>query len=113
MISSQTYSSALTISVKAAEDIPQFRFVNYLGGICTAGERALGVSSLEAKAGTQATIETLGTMLVETVGAVSKGAAISSDTDGKAKAAGAGEVVNAYALGSCSGASLIKIRLVI
>lgn len=113
MISTETYHSALTISIKAAEDIPKFRFVNYLGGICGLGERALGVTSLPATTGRQATIETLGTMLVESSEAIARGDALSSDATGKAKVADAGEIVNAFALSSSTGAAIIKVRLAI
>ncbi len=113
MISTQTYSSALTISVKASEDIPKYRFINYYGNLCALGERALGVSSLSASKDNQVTTETLGTMLVETNGAIAKGSALSSTADGKAKIAETTETINAYALSSCSAAGIIKIRLVI
>ncbi len=113
MITNQTYNSALTISIKAAEVIPKFRFINYLGEICTLGERALGVSSLTANQNTQVTIETLGTMLIETSTAISKGTEISSDELGKAKAATTGEIVNGIAMSSCSSAGVIKIKLVV
>jgi hypothetical protein len=113
MISTETYHSALTISIKAAEDIPQFRFINYVGGICGLGERALGVSSLAATGGSQVTTETLGTMLVESSEAIARGDAISSDANGKAKLADAGEIVNAFALSTCTGAAIIKVRLAI
>lgn len=111
MISTLTYNSALTISVKASQDIPKFRFVDYFGNLCGAGDRALGVSSIETASGRQISLEILGTILVESGGVINKGDAVSSDAEGKAKLAEAGETVNGYALSSSSGVGVIKVRL--
>lgn len=111
MISTLTYNSALTISVKASQDIPKFRFVDYDGNLCGAGERALGISSLEAATGRQISLVILGTMLLESAGVINKGDAVSSDADGKAKLAETGETVNGYALSSSSGVGSIVVRL--
>lgn len=79
-----TYNLAQTLTIEAAVDLEEKRFVDRDGNYCGAGEKAKGVCMLDVSAGKQATIGTLGTAPVLTGGAITKGAPVTSDANGKA-----------------------------
>lgn len=111
-INNLTYQPLQSISIKATEDIPAFRFVSFAGGKCAAETKAFGVSPIAILTDEYAAIVTLGTISVESSGSINIGDDVTSDADGTAKAATAGMPVNGRALTACSGAGFVKIQLV-
>jgi len=107
----KTYQPIQMLTVTAAEQIPAARFVDYNGNLCSADERALGVSEISFDAGDTASVICLGVAIVETTGAITKGSDVTADSNGKAKLATTG-AVNGRALDSCSTAGFIRIKLV-
>ena len=91
------YKPLLIDSVKALTNLPKHRFVGFDGGICAAGAKALGVCDVETDAGQQAPIGVIGILLVESGGAITQGAEITSDTSGRAIVASESQKVNCYA----------------
>ena len=43
-IMDKTYQPLQSLTIKAVEDLPGFRFVSHLGSLCDADARALGVT---------------------------------------------------------------------
>jgi len=83
----KTYQPILTTSITAGADIPKGRFIGFDGGLCGANAKALGVSEVDTKQGQQLPVIVYGIAIVETGGAVSAGAAVTSDSSGRAVAA--------------------------
>ncbi|MFP4527294.1 MAG: DUF2190 family protein [Candidatus Kapaibacterium sp.] len=108
----KTYQPVQSLTVAAAEDLPAYRFVAIGGSLCTAGELALGVTDLAWLSGENASVVSLGTIVVETSGAVTAGDDVAADASGKAKTAEAGNAINGRALDGTTGAGFVKIKLV-
>jgi hypothetical protein len=108
----KTYQPLQSLTVKAAADLPPFRFVAIDGSLCGNETRALGVTEIEWLEDEYAAVVSLGTIVIETSEAILAGADVTSAADGKAKTAVAGNPVNGRALEGCSGAGFIKIKLV-
>ncbi len=108
----KTYQPVQAVSVKAAEDLPGFRFVSHLGSVCAAGAKSLGVPEVSWKEDEQAAVITLGTIAVETSESISAGANVTSDSEGMGVVATEGDAVNGRALDSCSEPGFVKILLV-
>lgn len=111
-VNNKTYNPAHSITMKAGEDIPAFRFVSHMGTLCDAETKSAGVSEVPWDTGEYAAIITLGTMPIETTTTIDVGEDVTSDADGKAKPAGIDMPVNGRALNSCSGAGFVTISLV-
>lgn len=128
-MTNKTYKPLLIDSVKATADLPKQRFVSFGGAVCTAGEKALGISDVETDNGQFAPVGVLGIFLIETGGAITQGDAVTSDADGKAVTATGdtiesttedetttysiqkGDAINGYALDTASSSGEI-IRVV-
>lgn len=80
----QTEKILLTTSVAAAAALSALHFVTYAGGVPTAGQRTLGIANTDYDAGEQAGVKTHGELLVVAGGAVSVGAEVESDAQGRA-----------------------------
>lgn len=93
-----------TTGAKATAAIPERRFANYSAVVCGNAERAFGVFRDECSVGDAPGIICEGIALVETGAAFPKGAAITSDAQGRARAAVGTEPVNGYAVSESSGA---------
>lgn len=79
--------------------INPFRFVNYASGQATANQAAQGITHDGADAGAKdCGVITAGTAIVEAGGVFAVGAALTSDDNGRAVAATAGQIINALAL---------------
>lgn len=107
-----TYQPLQKITMQAAELLPEFRFVNYEGKVCGAGEKSFGVVEKNWSEGTFASIITLGSVPIDTSVTVHAGDALTSDADGKAKPAGTGDAINGRALETCVGSGSVKMFLV-
>lgn len=108
----KTYQPVQAVTVKAAEDLPAFRFVSHLGSLCADENKALGITETDWINGEYAAVITLGTMAVETATTINLGDDITSAADGKAKAAEGTEPVNGRALDSCTGSGFVRVNLV-
>ncbi|WP_428243004.1 DUF2190 family protein [Gynuella sp.] len=93
----KTHSPILVMSITALSDIAQRRFVGLGGDVCAAGAKALGATEFEVAAGEQASVNAIGAILIEAAGAISAGAEVESDANGKAVTLSAG-ISNGYAL---------------
>ncbi len=100
----RTYKPGITESVKAQADLLKQRFVGFDGNYCGAGAKALGICDVEITQGQFAPVVLNGILLVETGGAVTSGAKVASDADGKAVAVTASEEINGFAIDSAAGA---------
>ncbi len=112
MSTNKSYQPLQSLNIRAAEDLPGFRFVSHLGTLCVADTRALGVTEVDWLRGELASVVSLGTIPIQTTTSVNAGDDVTSDADGKGKAAISSEPVNGRALDSCSGAGYVKIKLV-
>lgn len=112
MATRKTYQPVQHISIRAAEDLPGFRFVSHLGTLCNADTRALGVTEVDWLSGELASVVTLGTIPIQTTTTVNAGDDITADLYGKGKTVESSEPVNGRALDSCTGAGFVKIKLV-
>lgn len=102
MITDKTYSPVLRLTVQAAEELPAYRFVNYAGELCGAGEKALGITDYPALSGEFVSLIVLGTAIIECSEAITGGTQISSDSVGKGQILGEGETSNGYAIADSS-----------
>lgn len=111
VLSNKTYQPVQLITVKADEDLPAFRFVDFTGKLCQEESLALGVTEVDWLDGSYASVVTLGTIIIETDSAVAVGEPITSSNEGKAKKAEGTVPINGVALDSCTGAGFIRIKL--
>jgi hypothetical protein len=111
-ITSRTYQPVQALSVKAAEDLPPFRFVSHLGSLCATETKSMGITETNWLNGELAAVVSLGTIAIETTTTISTGMNVAADTLGKAKPATNDMIVNGRALESCTGAGFIKIQIV-
>lgn len=107
-----TYQPVQSVTVKAGEDLPAFRFVSHLGTICEADGKALGVTEADWLAEEFASVITLGTIPIETATAVNIGDALTAATDGKAKPVSSTEEINGRALSDTPAAGFVKMLIV-
>lgn len=111
-VNNKTYKPILNLTLKANEDVPAFRLVDFNGNISANNEKSLGVVDIEYKTGDEMSVIALGTATVETLGAITKGTDVASAADGKARTATPGEKIIGRALDTCTGADFIRILLV-
>lgn len=78
-----------TASILAAADLVKHRFIGFDGNLCGANAKARGVSAADTKTGQMCPINIAGEVLVESGGAITAGAALAADANGKAVAAAA------------------------
>lgn len=108
----KTYQPVLITSVTAAADTVKHRFIGFGGALCGADQKALGVSDADTKSGQQMPVVVVGIALVEASGAISQGARVFSDANGKATATGTNNP-NGHAVDSATGAGeIIRVRLI-
>ena len=106
----KTYKPLLIDSVKAVSNLKQHRFVGLDGNVCQAGAKAYGVCDVETDAEQYTPVAVLGILLIETGGAITIGAEVTSDAEGKAVAVTGSEKVNGYALDeSTTSGEIIRI----
>jgi len=108
----KTYQPLQSLTVLAVEIIPAARFVDFSGALCTDNKRALGVSEVDWVPSQYAQVVSLGTITVEAASSINQGDDITSASEGKARKANTGEIVNGRALNSASTGGFVKIKLV-
>lgn len=93
----KTHSPILTLSMTASAALTMNRMVGLDGDVCGAEAKAAGMAQFDADAGEQVGVAALGVILVEAGAAITAGAEIESDDEGRAiaKTRGAG---NGHAL---------------
>jgi hypothetical protein len=94
MLTKNSYQPILRLTVRAAEDIPSYRFVDVNGHISASGAFALGVSDYPSLQGELISLIVEGTAIVGCSGNLTAGTKITSDATGKAIAAGTNDSVN-------------------
>jgi hypothetical protein len=110
-INNRTYKPVQTVTITAAADLTAFRLVSHAGEHCDSGAKSMGAAEIDWLQGETAAVVTLGTISLETSGAVTAGDPVASDENGKAKTAAPGDAVNARALSSTSAAGYITAQL--
>jgi len=111
-ITNKTYQPVQAITVVAAENLPQFRFVSHDGTLCGDETRALGVTEIDWVSGEAVSLITLGTIIIESSEAIAAGADVTSAADGKAKTATSTDPVNGRAIEGCGSGGFARIKLV-
>jgi len=108
----QTYKAALMDSITAAAALTGKRFIGFDGNHAGANAKARGVSLFDTDSGAECSLVALGFALVTAGGAITLGAKVASDANGKVVSWSTGEV-NGFA---CSAASadgdVILVKLV-
>ncbi len=111
-INNKTNKSILNLTLKSAEAIPSYRFVDFSGNLASDNEKALGTAEISYLSGEFMSIAVVGVSVVETVGAITKGTNVASAASGKARTASPTDNVVGRALDTCSGADFIRVLLV-
>lgn len=99
----KTQQILLTTSILALDDLSRFRLVDFDGGVCAAGAKALGACEATTSAGEQAPVNMTGALLVEAGGPITVGAEVESDAAGRAVAKTTG-VSNGWAMDAATAA---------
>jgi len=108
----KTEQPVLITSVTAQADTSPYLFIGFDGAVLSSAVKALGVSNAETPNGEQLPVTCIGITLVKSGAAVTVGAAVESDANGKAVPLNAG-VSNGYALDTASGADeVIRVLLI-
>lgn len=100
----KTYKPILISSILAKSNIKKCRFIDFEGNYTTAGIKAYGVSDVESGKDEMLPVGLLGVLLIETGGAITVGAKVTSDSEGRAIAVSDSEECNGYALDEASAA---------
>lgn len=95
--------SLLPLTIALTGTVGPHRFTTWAGLLCGLGGHAAGVNRFDGVSGDDATIDTLGTVPVETGGAFAVGDAIQSDASGRAILAVATQTVSAVIAGGAAG----------
>lgn len=92
-----TYTPGITITLQAGADVTEKRFVKLTAAdtcqTCGDGEQAVGVNVWTTSQNRYCSVIISGTAIVVAGGAVSAGARVASDANGKAVAAAAGDYI--------------------
>jgi len=99
------------ITLEAGAAVTKFRMIGANGQHCGAGAKAVGITQIDADSGDQFPVMTYGIAIVEAGGAVTAGAEIESDANGKVVTLSAGKA-NGQALDSAStDGDLIRVKV--
>ena len=110
----KTEQPVLITTIQAAADLSESKnlFIGFDGDIFGNGAKALGVLNANTSEDEMAPVMTHGIALVYSAAAISAGAKLQSNADGKALTYAAGEA-NGYALDAAGGADeLIRVKLI-
>lgn len=103
------YKPILIDTIKAAEDLIQYRFVDFTGSICKTGVKALGVCDVSTESQQYAPVGVLGIFLVEAGDTIAVGNTVTSDNNGKAVPLSNSGSANGIALDSALEGDIIRI----
>ena len=103
------YKPLLIDSVTANENLEQYRFVGFDGRHCAAGAKAYGVCDVSTEKDQYAPVGVLGIFLVEAASAITVGANVTSDANGKAVTVSENNAINGIALDAASAGDIIRI----
>lgn len=102
-----SFHPVLTLSITAAADLDKpRRFVGFDGQRCAAAAKALGTNNATFAKGEQASIDALGVILVEAGAAITLGAEVQCDGEGRAITLTSGKS-NGWAMDAASDAGQI------
>lgn len=105
------YKPLLIDSIKAGENVEQYRFIGFDGRHCSAGQKAYGVCDVSTEKDQLAPVGVIGVFLVEAASAITAGAKVTSNADGKAVTVADNNEINGIALDSASASGDI-IRII-
>ncbi|MDX9790447.1 MAG: DUF2190 domain-containing protein [Candidatus Kapaibacterium sp.] len=111
-INNKSYNPVCIIGIIAAEDLPANRFVGFDGGLCSDGDKSLGVSEVRFDENENSAIIVLGIAAVETEEEITAGSMVTSGIDGKAKTVSEGDALNGYSLDNAPTGGFIRVKLV-
>ncbi|MFN3781769.1 MAG: capsid cement protein [Candidatus Kapaibacteriota bacterium] len=111
-IPNKTFHPIMTITIKAQEELPPYRFVDFRGMICQQNQKALGATVGRWSSNKYAGIIVLGTAIVEAGSTITIGDKIASNAEGKAVPATTGAEVNGRALNSANAGEFVRVLLV-
>ena len=80
----KTEKILLAVTIAAASALSRQRFVNFAGAVPAAGERVLGVANTDYGVGEQAGVNARGELLIEAGAAITAGAEVQTDAQGRA-----------------------------
>lgn len=103
------YKPILIDSIKAGEDVEQYRFIGFDGNYCKSGAKALGVCDVSTEKDQMTPVCVSGILLVEAAEDILAGEEVTSDSYGKAIVVSRTGNVNGYALDSGSEGDIIRI----
>ena len=99
----------LVTTTAASAALTQQRLVNYAGGVCGAGLRALGVANANYDSGEQAGVKVSGEILVEAGAAIAQGVEVESNASGQVITKSAGIVVGVARDAATAAGQIIRI----
>lgn len=99
---------ACVLTIRASAELPKYRFISFAGGLCTNGDKGLGVSVQEASVGQPVPVQVDRVAIVEVGEPVVRGALIASDAFGRVKPDSGGGTMG-YALEAGSPGDFIMV----
>lgn len=93
-VNDKTYKPILSLTVRAGEDLPAHRFVGFDGSLCANNAKALGVPEVNFAEGENASVVSVGTVIVESATELAPGDRVTSDSEGRAKIIEGEEEIN-------------------
>ncbi|MBF0610365.1 MAG: DUF2190 family protein [Magnetococcales bacterium] len=109
---SQQSVPVMALTVTASSAVAAGRFVTVAGGQAGAGVNTLGVARFAAASGELLTVDVLGTAIVEAGAAISLGAAVETDANGKAVTLDAGPAVGRVLQAASGAGSFVEMVLI-
>lgn len=105
----QTEKVLMATTVAATTALVRLRLVNYAGGTCGAGARALGPANANYDIGEHAGVSTHGELLVEAGAAIAAGAEVESDASGRAVTKSTGVAFGAARDAASAAGDIIRV----
>lgn len=110
-INNLTYNPLLTITIKAGEDLPANRFVDFSGNLCSADEAALGATEIAWNDDDTASIIVQGIAIVESADDFFKGNEVCTGASGKAVGQSGTNPVAGIALDDATSGDYLRVLL--
>lgn len=109
---SQQNLAVMALSVAASGAVAANRFVTVAGAQAGAAANTLGVARFAVASGVYLTVDVLGTAVVEAGAAISAGAAIETDADGKAITKTTGPAVGRALQAAGAAGAFVEVLLI-